>query len=505
MMYRKKISIIYNPYIQVAAISAIFLIYVCIQIGKNALWLDEAESWLWSSFHVFDLPSLTGDSNHVPAYYVTLGIWRNLGGDSEAWIRALSALFMTSTIPLVYILGRIINSHKTGLFSAIVFASLPFIFDFAREARPYAMLTFFCGVSIVCLAIIIKTYKNNTLLNIYNYKINVLWCVFIVCTFIATATHLSALLVPFILVGTYFGATLIFIRNHIRYHAVCSAVVSLILGSMWYVLIAPMFFNSVQTFEQAAVTPHRAIWELIVVYGHVHFPIIWCVFLSAALCGSFWYWKKKDILWGFYLFSIVVGMFALVVLIGVLHDSVYRYRIFIWTLVPYSVIIGFGFSQLWKSYIILIVFVMFNFVSIFAMYQDYNEPWDEIDTLLKEEYREGDAIVICPWMYHKALAYHDPPSDDLYGYWDKHVKKSTNDKTNMTSLYYRPEYNKKDIDYIPTDNIVDKYNRIWIVRRGYSECHKHFGTLSNETKFFHGKKWLSGNFNEFIVLALYEE
>ena len=141
-----------NP-AQVAALTLAAFGLMSIGIGNESLWLDEAESWVWSLVPLAELSAVTGYSNHAPTYYTTLHGWRLIGGESETWLRLLSALFMALTVPVVYLLARTVSKdHKTGMFSALVFASSPFAYAFGQEARPYAMLTFFGGVGILCIA-----------------------------------------------------------------------------------------------------------------------------------------------------------------------------------------------------------------------------------------------------------------------------------------------------------------------------------------------------------------
>ena len=141
-----------NPAAQVAALTLAAFGLMSIGIGNESLWLDEAESWVWSLVPLAELSAVTGYSNHAATYYATLHGWRLIGGDSETWLRLLSALFMALTVPVVYLLARTVSDHKTGMFSALVFASSPFVYAFGQEARPYAMLTFFGAVGILCMA-----------------------------------------------------------------------------------------------------------------------------------------------------------------------------------------------------------------------------------------------------------------------------------------------------------------------------------------------------------------
>jgi hypothetical protein len=78
---------------------------------------------------------------HPPLYYTLLHCWVQVLGDSQASVRALSALFGALTIPVAYLLGRRLVDEKVGLVSALVLAISPFHVRFAQEARMYTLLT----------------------------------------------------------------------------------------------------------------------------------------------------------------------------------------------------------------------------------------------------------------------------------------------------------------------------------------------------------------------------
>jgi uncharacterized membrane protein len=112
-----------------------------VYLGKESLWLDESFSHWFSSRPLMELwTTVPLYETHPPLYYTILKAWRAAFGDSEAALRALSALAGTLTIPLVYILGRQAAGPLAGVLAAAMFALSPTHIYHSQEARPYALL-----------------------------------------------------------------------------------------------------------------------------------------------------------------------------------------------------------------------------------------------------------------------------------------------------------------------------------------------------------------------------
>ena len=121
-------------------------------IGAKGLWLDEAFS-IWMARH--PLADMLGwvarIDQHPPLYYILLHGWLALG-DGEAQVRALSALCSVLTIPVIYLLGRRLGDHATGLLAALLLAVSPFHVHYAQEARMYALLGLEAALVMLALA-----------------------------------------------------------------------------------------------------------------------------------------------------------------------------------------------------------------------------------------------------------------------------------------------------------------------------------------------------------------
>jgi len=76
------------------------------------------------------------------AYYLVMHLVAKLG-QSEAIIRAPSVLAMAGAAALMTVIGTRLAGTRTGLIAGLVFASCWFTTEYAQDARPFALATFF--------------------------------------------------------------------------------------------------------------------------------------------------------------------------------------------------------------------------------------------------------------------------------------------------------------------------------------------------------------------------
>ncbi|HEY0711106.1 MAG TPA: glycosyltransferase family 39 protein, partial [Polyangia bacterium] len=80
------------------------------------------------------------DLGNPPLYPVLLHLWMGFFGNSDAAVRALSALLGTLTIPVFAALGRRVLPVKVAFVGATLLAISPFHLQMAQEARAYTLL-----------------------------------------------------------------------------------------------------------------------------------------------------------------------------------------------------------------------------------------------------------------------------------------------------------------------------------------------------------------------------
>ncbi len=109
-------------------------------LGRQSLWLDEAESY-WMAHRPWQqmLASLPSYDDHPPLHYLVLQPMIALGG-SEWLLRLPSALAGIASIVLLYALGAELFNRPTGLLAACILALSPLHIWYAQEARMYALV-----------------------------------------------------------------------------------------------------------------------------------------------------------------------------------------------------------------------------------------------------------------------------------------------------------------------------------------------------------------------------
>lgn len=84
-----------------------------------------------------------------PLYYALAWIWTQITGTGPWGLRSLSALAGVATIPVAYLIGRELRERRTGLLAAALVAVNPMLIWYSQEARAYALLVFFCALSLL--------------------------------------------------------------------------------------------------------------------------------------------------------------------------------------------------------------------------------------------------------------------------------------------------------------------------------------------------------------------
>jgi mannosyltransferase len=109
------------------------------------------------------LHAVEHSESNPPLYYVLAWAWAKAFGTHEVGLRSLSALFGTATVPLAYCLGAQLASRRTGLIAAALIAVNPMLIWYSQEARSYAVLVFFCTISLIFFARALDTRKGRDL------------------------------------------------------------------------------------------------------------------------------------------------------------------------------------------------------------------------------------------------------------------------------------------------------------------------------------------------------
>ncbi len=127
-----------------AAVGALMLLAFVIRIrdiGTTNLWLDEANSWLLTTYSVGDMLANIRHSPSSPLYFLLLKLWTLPFGDSASALRSFSLAASLLVLPLVYYIGRVTVGRAAALIAVALLAVSPLQLYFAQEARVYMLAT----------------------------------------------------------------------------------------------------------------------------------------------------------------------------------------------------------------------------------------------------------------------------------------------------------------------------------------------------------------------------
>ncbi|MES2766345.1 MAG: glycosyltransferase family 39 protein [Bacteroidota bacterium] len=131
-------------------------------LAHESFWLDETASAIWAHKPVAEILQMQGEV-HPPLYYLLLSFWVKVFGGSDFSLRAVSAIFSTVSIPLLYFTARELFKNKnTALISSLFLAVAQFHLQFSQEARSYTMMVFLVIASMYSVLRFLKTgsFKN---------------------------------------------------------------------------------------------------------------------------------------------------------------------------------------------------------------------------------------------------------------------------------------------------------------------------------------------------------
>jgi mannosyltransferase len=128
-----------------------------------------------------------------PLYFFLLRGWVAITGTSEYAMRFFSLAFGVLSVPLVYALGRRLFNRQTGLLTALLVTTSPYLTWYGQEVKMYTLVLALAVVAIYALRRAIEGGG----LNLPKGAVWRWWAVQVIATSLAFYTHiLAALLVP---------------------------------------------------------------------------------------------------------------------------------------------------------------------------------------------------------------------------------------------------------------------------------------------------------------------
>lgn len=115
-------------------------------VAPSPLWLDEALSVTIAELPFDEMVDALRHDGHPGLYYLLLGWWIDLFGDTNAAVRAFSGVCSVLIVPVLWAIGNR-RAGAIGVVAALVGLSSPFLLRYGTEARMYALLALLVAVT----------------------------------------------------------------------------------------------------------------------------------------------------------------------------------------------------------------------------------------------------------------------------------------------------------------------------------------------------------------------
>jgi|GEM_PF-5549145 len=466
---------IINSYFPLIAITIVGALLRFHEIGKEPLWTDEAATW---RFAQLPLSQLWGEEavreTNPPLYYTLQKLWL-VFGQSEAALRSLSAIIGTINIPLLYGLGRVLGGHWLGLVASALLATSRINIQYSQEARAFTLLTAAVTLSIWGLAYLltipskatvligqglINTLRRNsfsTQVNCNNLASDLAWIAYVVGVSIALYCHNTAVLLPILasVVALVWWATKgCFSKKFVFNWSVANAVIILI-WSWWIPKIIQQTAVTLSDFWIPFPTVDRFFLILITLYGSKYYLLL----LSSLAVLGVWYWRHQPTKSGLTV-TLSIGTILLGFLIS-LKRSIFITRIFLWTTIPFFLLVAAGLLYFRKKSLIAISLTVLIIIQLYSTGKYYayskKEPWNQVGFYVQSLVKPNDMILLFPSTIDAPFQYYfQSPENQITQYglrrWSFNIPRLPSTKVT-------------EIKRSELLNIAQRFRRVWLVAR----------------------------------------
>jgi uncharacterized membrane protein len=377
------------------------------RIGELSLWLDEAHTFSRAALPLDDLFQNALHNLHTPTYFAIIHYWMALG-DSEAMLRAPSAIFGLLTVGLTYAGGVTVGGRFVGFGAGLFMALWPTQIGYAQEARMYTLLAL--GATLTMTAFLwLAAHPERAGINVLTRAVpsgelkpaHTAWLCVAIGLLIALWAHNLAVLV-LVAAGVAGLACIAFNMNLARPLLANAgrASVIVLLGWGWWL---PFLASQQEAFESGhdwgGIDP-----SLLIKLGDALYLLSarwWVaeVVLGAlALVGVYALRRKPALLSVLLAFAIAapVGL----ILIS-LHKPVLAHRFIIWVSVPTAILMASGISIIpRRNWQIVALLVVAGWVAWRPTREYYTraqkEPWREASTVVTANYTPDSVVFYAP-------------------------------------------------------------------------------------------------------------
>ena len=483
-----------TPWLPVAAICAALVVISFAVVHGEDMYVDDLHTMGVLSAAEGFFPKLS--TNQAPAYYTLARGWWELTGESMPWLRALSLILMTGTIPIVYLIGRTVHSERAGVFAAFIFILHPLVINHSYHVRPYALYAFFAAVALLFVVLDLKAIRKGddrrwfrltpiTFLFRVRWAVVGVWAGLLASTFMVVTTHHTGALFP-IVVGSIYVLLWWLPRErkgaYLRSLSYLCAGVAVI-AAIYAPFIFGNFFEDATTgFWNSRGSLERAFEVFRAIYGGGSWMVYWPTWAVLLTAAAYHLWRSRSWDWGIFLLVGWLGLTPLLQLATWFIFPVFIGRLLIWTLIPLSVALGTGLAVLprqWRVVMVCIVVVLAGFFVVFGLVSSTRIPWTDVAATVREHHQPGDAVVPC--LDHSLMQlvhYLDMGTDDFWTYhptYDVMLDRSGiryfNRDTARGIEGTQPNERERNLDIIESVRTMSpaefagEYDRAWVVMR----------------------------------------
>ncbi len=478
-------------------------------LGKYNLWYDE----VFSLFEVmFNFNRIIGYHfwTTPPLFKFLLYFWKFLG-KSEFILRLLPALFGIFSVLIIYQVGKTLFDKRTGLISALLLSISPFHIYYSQELRAYTLVVFLALLSSYYLHSLLK---KNQLLSWICFVIFTTLCLYSnnIAVFLLVAENLFFFI--FYGMGKYktlsqplkLHKEVLNLPTKLADEVSCRkcgdlAIKWLTAQFIIFFLYIPtliIIINQIidkQIFEIFFWVPKPSILTFIHTFNifNLGYNNTKAAYLSALFIFSLlflygvWTGKKetKSIA------LLIVCLFTPIILIIIIslilkRNSIYLYKIFLFVLPAYLIIVANGLSKIKKyiAYPSLVCIIFFSFLSLYNYYRDFfpipvtpslqkyrpgvfeKKEIKPAAQFIKRNFKNGDGIAhTCRSTYGPFMFYNQRKFDERWV-----IDNSNEDWKHWGKIYHQHKIIRKTFNLSPVtiEGYVKGKKRVWLVLAGWA-------------------------------------
>lgn len=481
-------------------------------LRTKGMWLDETFSVWLASHSIGDmLQWIVQIDQHPPLYYLLLHFWVDRFGEAPYYVRLLSTLIGTSTIPVIYLIGKRLSGTLVGLAAAVFLAFSPYHIYFAQETRMYTLLTFNTAVSIYALVWLLTDARaaqpighqlrayarawrkvapdNGQAANDFSYdtrprrrwlpreavQTDLAWVTFILFSAATMLTHNTAVLFPLatniFVLGLMLWQRINKSRPQLAFQVPTLAnwvKAQLAIFLLWSPWLLP-FIKQVRTVSQRFWIPEPT-WDGVVqvlrTFLNASAPlpatettIIWSLYVLALGAGLLYFRQKISHL--LFLVTLFAIPFLSELLVS-LHRPIFYDRTLIWTTIPLFLVLAAGIAQLRNRFLVLVgvgILAAINFFSVSDYYRFFQkEDWSTPAGYVANYAEEGDLVLFNSNFVEIAFNYYFEPYEKLYGI---QVTKQGVPLDLLKDGVLEPEMTENDVPGLLS--MISDHDRVWLV------------------------------------------